>query len=132
MSKKHGIYLFIGLVAATGTAAAAPVDELLGEYRASGAGPFTEAVGAGHWTKEYPGPSGPRSCSACHTPDLRKQGRHAVTGKVIEPLAPSANPKRLRDRGEIEKWLRRNCKWTVGRECTIQEKGDFLTFIKTQ
>ena len=132
MNKREKTSLALALCIAAGTAAAAPVDELLGEYSASGAGPFTEAAGAGLWTREHPGTDGPRSCSTCHTPDPRKPGRHAVTGKGIEPLAPSANPKRLSDRREIEKWLLRNCKWTLGRECTAQEKGDFLTFLKAR
>jgi hypothetical protein len=132
MSTRQKICLLLTLSIAVGTATAAPVDGLLGEYGASGAGPFTEAAGASLWTKEYPGSDGRRSCSTCHTPDPRKPGRHAVTSKSIEPLAPSANPKRLTDRGEIEKWLRRNCKWTLGRECTGQEKGDLLTFLKAQ
>ena len=54
------------------------------------------------------------------------------TGKAIEPLAPSANPKRLTDPEHIEKWFLRNCKWTLGRECTPQEKGDFLVMIRAK
>ena len=73
-----------------------------------------------------------RRCSLCHSEDLRRTGKHAVTGKVIEPLAPSANPKRLTDPEHIEKWFTRNCKWTLGRECTPQEKGDFLLMIRSK
>ena len=47
-------------------------------------------------------------------------------------MAPSVNPKRLTDRSKIEKWFKRNCKWTLGRECTPQEKGDILTFLLAQ
>ena len=54
------------------------------------------------------------------------------TGKVIDPMAPSVNPKRFTDAKEIEKWFKRNCTWTVGRECTPQEKGDFLSYLRTQ
>ncbi|HEY5789135.1 MAG TPA: DUF1924 domain-containing protein, partial [Gammaproteobacteria bacterium] len=64
--------------------------------------------------------------------DLRSAGRHLRTRKPIEPLAPSANPRRLTDTAEIEKWFRRNCDWTVGRECTAQEKGDLLAWLRTQ
>jgi hypothetical protein len=129
MKKRRTACLLLTLSFAAAAAGGAPLDELLVAYRASGAGPFTEAAGARLWTQEHAGPDGPRSCATCHTPDPREPGRHAVTGKVIEPLAPSANPTRLGDRGEIEKWLRRNCKWTLGRECSAQEKGDFLVFI---
>jgi len=73
-----------------------------------------------------------RQCTTCHTDDLRNAGKHARTGKVIKPLAPSVNSERLTNLKDIRKWLKRNCKWTLGRECTVQEKGDVLTFIQTQ
>jgi len=92
------------------------------------------AAGKAGWTKEYPQSDGSaaRSCATCHGRDLTQPGRQANTGKVIEPLAPSVNPKRLTDPAKIEKWLRRNCRWTLGRECTATEKADFIAYIKTQ
>ncbi|TCT19193.1 DUF1924 domain-containing protein [Thiobaca trueperi] len=92
------------------------------------------AAGKAGWSKEYPQSDGSpaRSCVTCHGKDLTQPGRQANTGKVIEPLAPSVNPKRLTDQAKIEKWLLRNCKWTLGRECTATEKADFVAYIKTQ
>jgi len=92
------------------------------------------AAGAAAWTKEYPQPGAApaRSCATCHGVDLTEPGRHARTGKRIEPLAPSVNPERLTDPAKIEKWLRRNCRWTMDRECTAEEKADFLSFIRNQ
>jgi hypothetical protein len=92
------------------------------------------AAGAAGWTQEYPQADGSaaRSCATCHGRDLTKPGRHAVTNKVIEPLAPSVNPQRMSDQAKVEKWLRRNCRWTLGRECTPEEKADFISFIETQ
>jgi hypothetical protein len=92
------------------------------------------AAGAAGWIKEYPQTDGspPRSCVTCHGRDLTKPGRHAVTNKVIEPLAPSVNPQRLTDQAKVEKWLLRNCRWTLGRECTPEEKADFVSYIQTQ
>jgi len=75
--------------------------------------------------------SGPISCATCHTSDLKKSGKTLV-GKTIEPLAPSANPKRLTDVKETEKWLARNFKQVYGREGTAREKGDVLAFIDKQ
>lgn len=116
-----------------GTARADAVGDLLGEFAAAGAGPFDATAGARLWRQEYPASvGGPRACTSCHTTDLGQPGRHLATGKPIEPLAPSANPRRLADRREIEKWLARNCKWTLGRECSPQEKGGLLSFIKIQ
>jgi Domain of unknown function (DUF1924) len=92
------------------------------------------AAGAAAWTKEYPQADGSpaRSCVTCHGRDLTKPGQHAVTNKVIEPMAPSVNPQRLTDQAKVEKWLLRNCRWTLGRECTPAEKADFISYIQTQ
>jgi hypothetical protein len=89
----------------------------------------------------YAGPSVPRgdaffhargndwSCASCHTADPRQPGRHAVTGKPIRPLAPAADPARFTDRAKVEKWFKRNCKDTHGRECTAAEKADLLAYL---
>jgi hypothetical protein len=110
------------------------VTTMLKQYEKQGASAFSASTAQALWTRDFPdAKSGEkRRCSQCHTEDLRRTGKHAVTGKVIEPLAPSANPKRLTDPEHIEKWFLRNCKWTMGRECTAQEKGDFLAMIRTR
>ncbi len=113
---------------AAGTVHAATLDELLQEYRAAGAGPFSAAAGAALWTRE----GGAQTCATCHNTDLRSVGKHAKTGKAIDPMAPSVNAKRLTDDYFIEKWFRRNCESAWGRACTAQEKGDILTYIRTQ
>jgi opacity protein-like surface antigen len=116
------------------SASASVVERLLKQYESQGAARFSAASAQALWTRDFPdAKSGQkRQCSQCHHEDLRKSGKHAVTGKVIEPLAPSANPKRLTDAEHIEKWFTRNCKWTMGRECTPQEKGDFLMMIRSK
>ena len=112
----------------------AVVDGLLKQYESQGGAKFTAAAAESLWSRPFKdAKSGEsRRCSQCHSEDLRRPGKHATTGKVIEPLAPSANPKRLTDPEHIEKWFLRNCKWTMGRECTPQEKGDFLVMIKAR
>ncbi len=72
------------------------------------------------------------SCSSCHTDDPTATGKHAVTQKAIEPLAPSANPARFTTPAKVEKWFKRNCKDVLKRECTAQEKGDVLTYLLSQ
>ena len=110
------------------------VSDLLKQYESQGASRFAAASAESMWTRNFhDAKTGEqRRCSTCHTEDLKRNGKHAVTGKPIEPLAPSANPKRLTDAEHIEKWFSRNCKWTLGRECTPQEKGDFLVMIKAK
>ena len=112
---------------------AAPVDELLAEYRSQSQRDFSAEAGARAWTREVAAPDGgaARSCATCHRTDLSGSGRHVRTGKSIEALSPRANSRRLSDRKRIEKWLKRNCRWTWGRDCTPQERGDLLTYIQS-
>ena len=88
------------------------VDQALAQYRTQGAGEFSVTDGKALWDKTYPAArSGEsRNCAACHTADLRQPGKHAQTGKRIEPMAPSVNVKRLTDIRFMEKWFLRNCK----------------------
>jgi hypothetical protein len=107
---------------------------LLEGYAAAGGGPFAPSAGAAAWVEEHRPEAGvePRSCATCHGANLTRPGRHVGTGKTIAPLAVSVNPGRLTDAAEVEKWLRRNCRWTLGRECTPQEKGDFIRYIESR
>ena len=119
-----------------GTATVTQADtiaDLQAKYTGEGAGPFTAESGRVLWQSEQQNSDGkPRSCGACHGSDLRLTGKHVVTGKKIEPMAPSANRQSLTEAGKIEKWFKRNCKWTLGRECSPQEKGDILSYLATQ
>ena len=81
--------------------------------------------GARHATKD-PNVS---ACASCHGADPTAAGQNVQTGKAIEPMAVSANPKRFTSPDETEKWFRRNCKDVLGRACTPVEKGDFITFL---
>ncbi|MFQ5431541.1 MAG: DUF1924 domain-containing protein [Nitrospinota bacterium] len=113
---------------------AGAVEDLLTSYRTSGAQQFNAERGQAVWTKTYSDKKTgePRNCELCHTNNLKGVGEHRKTGEPIEPLAPSVNPKRFTDIKFIEKWFKRNCKWTIGRECTNQEKGDLLVFLRKQ
>lgn len=71
------------------------------------------------------------SCASCHTENPAALGKHAKTGKVVNPLAPSANAERFTDPAKVEKWFKRNCNDVLGRECSAQEKGDVLTYLLT-
>jgi mono/diheme cytochrome c family protein len=75
------------------------------------------------FNKDFP------NCAACHTANPTSQGKHAITGKAILPLAPSANPDRFTDSGKTDKWFKRNCNDVLGRECTASEKSDFITYL---
>jgi hypothetical protein len=68
------------------------------------------------------------SCAGCHTASPKQAGQTRV-GKRIEPLAPAANPQRFTDAAKVEKWFRRNCQDVLQRECSAQEKGDFIAWL---
>jgi cytochrome b len=119
-------------LAGPATARAAVVDDLLKGYRQQGAAAFDAAAGEAIWKRMIASPDSaePRGCTSCHTADLRAAGKHVRTGKPIDPMSPSVNAKRLTDPKFIEKWFKRNCKWTLGRECTPTEKGNILLYIR--
>ncbi len=129
MNKQIVITIVAATLVASGTAShASAVEGLLSDYRSQGAKLFSASGGEQLWLSKHEG----RSCSNCHTLDPKRQGKHQKTGKTIHPLAPSINRERLSNEKTIKKWLKRNCKWTLGRECSPQEKGDFLTWLQTQ
>jgi len=101
---------------------------MLKEFEAEVGGPFSAESGKQFWYKDNNG----RSCTSCHTDSLLVKGRHERTGKIIEPMAPSVNPERLTKVKKVNKWFLRNCKWTIGRECTIREKGNVLLWLSQQ
>jgi len=134
LNKTLGVVLLTGMLVSPLAVQASVVDEQLAAYGASGAGPFSAQKGEHLWRQEVVSAKDgrSRSCSTCHGDNLRSAGKHAKTGKAIEPLSPAANAERLTSAKKISKWLKRNCKWTWGRECTPQEKGDFLSFIQSR
>lgn len=71
------------------------------------------------------------SCSSCHTQNPTTTGKHISTGKEIQPLAVSANAERFTRPDKVEKWLTRNCKDVVGRECSAAEKADLVAYLST-
>lgn len=81
------------------------------------------------YRSEHPGKNGAmQSCASCHTANPKQAGQTRV-GKRIEPLAPAANPARFTDAAKVEKWFRRNCTDVLARECSAQEKGDFIAWM---
>jgi hypothetical protein len=69
------------------------------------------------------------SCASCHGNPPTKPGKHASTGKSIDPMAPAANPNVFTDTAKVDKWFRRNCKDVLQRECSAGEKADVLAYL---
>ena len=90
---------------------------------------LSPARGEALYRSEHPGRSGAaQNCASCHTANPKQAGQTRV-GKRIEPLAPAANPERFTDAAKVEKWFRRNCTDVLQRECSAQEKGDFIAWL---
>jgi len=109
------------------------IENSLKVYESEGASQFSAKRGEAMWKRNFPDPKRNgkvRNCGSCHTDNLEAMGKHVKTGKLIKPLSLRTNAKRFTKRKKIEKWFKRNCKWVLGRECTPQEKGDFLVFLK--
>ena len=105
------------------------VNNLLQNYEKQGANTADAEQGKQLWQKTFNN-NGERSCASCHTNDLTQNGKHIKTKKDIKPMSPSVNPERLTDSKKVNKWFKRNCKWTYGRECTAQEKSNILVYIE--
>lgn len=87
---------------------------------------FSAATGESFFKTKH---GGEWSCSSCHTDNPAAVGKHVVTGKVIQPISPNANPERFTDAAKVNKWFKRNCNDVLKRECTPEEKGNVLTYL---
>jgi hypothetical protein len=96
------------------------------EARSAGEGPGTAARGQDFFNKIH---GSEWKCASCHGAVPTGKGEHAVTHKVIEPMAPAFNPQRFTDAAKVDKWFRRNCKDVLSRECTAREKADVLAWL---
>lgn len=96
------------------------------EARSAGEGPGTAARGQDFFNKIH---GSEWKCASCHGAVPTGKGEHAVTHKVIEPMAPAFNPQRFTDAAKVDKWFRRNCKDVLSRECTEREKADVLAWL---
>lgn len=105
---------------------AVSANPILDGYKAETKGTFS--VAAGEKLYKTVGPN-QLACASCHTDSPKNTGKHAKTNKAIDPLAPSANAQRFTDAAKVEKWFKRNCNDALGRACTTQEKGDFMTYV---
>lgn len=112
-------------------------DEILKQYEAQakkadkGFTGFSVENGKKFFAAENTNKKGEKvSCTTCHTQDPKAQGKTRA-GKPIGAMAPSVNKERFSDMAKVEKWFKRNCKDVYDRECTIQEKGDFVAYMKS-
>jgi len=126
MRHSNGLLLACLLFVSLPTWAATPA-ELLAQYQAPG---FKADAKRGRefFQARHPTAQGEQSCASCHTSNPLNPGKTRI-GKIIEPLAPAANPSRFTDPAKVEKWFRRNCGDVLGRECSAAEKADFIAYL---
>lgn len=115
-----------------GSASANVLPQMIETFQAQGANAGDADAGEALWKKKFYVDGKARNCQSCHGVDLTKSGSHLRTGKIIEPMALSVNASRFKEVKKVHKWFRRNCKWVLGRECSVQEKVDFLLFLQKQ
>jgi len=133
MKRIYSLVILFSFFSASVAMATPATDSLIAKYKAEGVTKIDAAKAKSDWTKEAKGEDGePISCSTCHGTDFSKAGKHRKTHKVIEPMSARVNTERYTDEKKIEKWFKRNCNDAWGRECTAQEKADFLSFMSAQ
>ncbi|HEY9163449.1 MAG TPA: DUF1924 domain-containing protein [Magnetovibrio sp.] len=116
-------------LAAGSAAQAGPREDIIASF---GAGPGNPANGKAMYEATFgTGQPDTPKCTTCHgaTP---QQGGQTRTGKTIDPMAVSVTPDRFTDARKVDKWFQRNCTGVIGRECTAQEKVDFISYMMTQ
>ena len=69
------------------------------------------------------------ACSDCHTDNPAAVGKHSKTGKKIASLSPAVNPKRFSNLKKTEEIFDKHCLEILGRNCTSQEKGNYIVYL---
>ncbi|MEJ6004663.1 DUF1924 domain-containing protein [Paucibacter sp. AS339] len=123
---RQALHLFALLLWLPSLASSAAPADLLAEYSAEAGRPANPQQGQRFFTLTH---GGEWSCASCHQALPTTAGRHAGTGKTLEPLAPAFNPQRFSSSAKVEKWFRRNCKDVLSRECSAAEKADVLAWL---
>lgn len=103
-------------------------DKILSGYLAKAGSPANAERGREFFNRKFKGGLF-NACTECHTDNPTKNGRDQTAEKTIRPLAPAAYPSRFTDAAKVEHQFRLNCKDTVGRECTAQEKADVMAWL---
>jgi hypothetical protein len=127
MQPRPFLPLFIGLSLSVGAMANPVQDNYLAAAKQEN--PAFREFSAAAGQKFYNAKPGELACASCHTDSPKAIGKHATTGKEIQPLAPVVNAKRFTDAANVEKWFKRNCNDVLKRACTAQEKGDFMAYV---
>lgn len=116
----------LALLALAAQAADTSAAQQLERWSALAAAPGQADRGRVFFTSRH---GGEWSCASCHGNPPTVPGKHASTGKAIDAMAPSVNPKVFTETAKVDKWFRRNCKDVLSRECSAAEKADVLAYL---
>lgn len=103
-------------------------DQQLARWSAQAGAPANAERGRVFFASRH---GGEWSCASCHGTPPTAGGKHASTGKPIEPLAPAFNPRAFTDQAKVDKWFKRNCKDVLSRECSAAEKADVIAYLNS-
>lgn len=117
---------FITCLGPPARAADTTIAQQLAQWSARAGAPGNAARGQTFFSSRH---GGQWSCASCHGAPPTGAGKHASTGKALDPLAPAFNPRAFTDAARVEKWFRRNCKDVLSRECSASEKADVLAYL---
>lgn len=132
--KRTTLAILLATACLAAPAMAGPREDIVAGYAAAAkaADPafagFDAARGKALYESQNTASADSPSCASCHGASPKDTGKTRA-GKPIEPMAVSAMPDRFTDPEKVEKWFGRNCNTVLGRECTVTEKGDFITYL---
>lgn len=69
------------------------------------------------------------ACADCHTQNPADKGKNIRTGMSIQPMAPAVNQKRFENLNESEKAFTKHCQDLYKKNCTPEEKGNFVKYL---
>ena len=120
------MYAALALLPVAVAAADTSASQQLARFSAQAGTPGQIEPGRAFFTSRQ---GGEWSCASCHGNPPTATGKHAGTGKPIDPMAPPANPAAFTSTAKVDKWFRRNCNDVVKRECSAGEKADVLAYL---
>lgn len=131
---KKASYLVLalfGLISFSAQADVTTAEQAAKQYSLFAKSTLSAEEGKAFYTKKVVVDGKDLSCSACHTDNPAQHGKHNVTGKVIQPMSPVTNPKRFADINKSEKGFTKHCKDLYSKDCSAQDKGNFIAYVLT-
>ncbi len=120
-----------GLVSFSAQADVATAEQAATQYSLFAKSTLSADEGKEFYTKKQMVKGKELACATCHTDNPVNMGKHNETGKAIQPMAPSANPKRFANVQESAKGFTKHCKQVYGKDCSAKDKGNFITYMLT-